>query len=397
MLAALTLLLLPAKAAATGTLDTTLPSECLQRSGGCRLTAKGWWPSECVHNVPSGSAVKAWGRGVHITYPNGTVDRMADCAARLPAETRARLQQQPRSGGAPAQVSEGQFGAYPIMWEYGIDPKTAPMNHWEGTYHVGDHPTTGAGGSFWVGLEPYSCDSVMQAVTYFTTSGWFVVSENCCPGGHDFRVGEVKINDTSMPIHGVVQRVASTEHIDPAACTTNASIKTAVCNSGATQKAPGSDKGSMLPADCAAICESNKFAATLGSCLGWSVVPSTVPAGLRQYQGCYLSNTSWDGARGACAYYADSSGCSSRGVTKYAAECCGASPTAYVINTTVNNRTFTLEGDNGKAMNSASAERLYPHWLPRVDIRGHSYTLIYTHESVPSLSDIESMCLQQFR
>ena len=325
-------------------LALSMPSECHRRSGGCRLTAKGWRPSECVHNVPSGAAVQAMaGGGVRVTYPNGTVERMAECAARLPEETRARLQQQ-----RPVQVAATQLGAYPIVWEYGIDPKTAPMDHWEGVYHVGDHPQTGDGGSFWVGLEPYSCDSVMQAVTYFTTSGWFVVSENCCPGGHDFRVGEVKVNDTSMPIRGVVQRVASTEHIDPAACTRNASIKTAVCNSGATEKSPGSDKGSMLPADCAAICESNS------SCLGWSVVPSTVPQGLRQYQGCYLSNASWDGTREACPYYADSSGCSSRGVAKFAASCCGGSPTAYVINTTVNGKTFTLQGDNGKPMNSAS-------------------------------------------
>ena len=350
------------------TLDAvSMPTECRKRSGGCRLTAKGWWPSECVHNVPSGAAVKALGNGVHVTYPNGTVEFMPECAAPVPAETLARMQQQQqqqqqqrRDTGTGVPVSTGQFGAYPIMWEYGIDPETAPMNHWEGTYHVGNHPETGAGGSFWVGLEPYTCDSVMQAVTYFTTSGWFVVSENCCPGGHDFRVGEVKVNDTSMPIHGVVQRIASTDHIDPSTCTANASIKAAVCNSGPTQKVPGSDKGSMLPGDCAAICESNKFAAMLGSCLGWSVVPSTVPAGLRQYQGCYLSNTSWDGTRGACPYYADVSGCSSRGVAKYAATCCGASPTAYLINTTVNGKTFTLEGDNGKQMNSAYGASIRP-------------------------------------
>ena len=80
-------------------------------------------------------------------------------------------------------------------------------------------------------------------------------------------------------------------------------------------------------------------------------MPSTVPAGFRQYQGCYLSNTSWDGKRAACPNALDSSGCSSRGVAKYASACCGASPTAYVINTTVNGKTYSLEGDNGKEMN----------------------------------------------
>ena len=80
-------------------------------------------------------------------------------------------------------------------------------------------------------------------------------------------------------------------------------------------------------------------------------MPSTVPAGFRQYHGCYLSNTSWDGKRAACPNALDSSGCSSRGVAKYASACCGASPTAYVINTTVNGNTYSLEGDNGKEMN----------------------------------------------
>jgi hypothetical protein len=40
-----------------------------------------------------------------------------------------------------------------------------------------------------------------------------------------------------------------------------------------------------------------------------------------------------------------------QGVAKYASSCCGASPTAYVINTTVGGKTFSLTGDNGKEMN----------------------------------------------
>ena len=45
-------------------------------------------------------------------------------------------------------------------------------------------------------------------------------------------------------------------------------------------------------------------------------MPSTVPAGLRQWQGCYTSNTTWDGGRVVCPYAGDSSGCSSRGAAK---------------------------------------------------------------------------------
>ena len=95
-----------------------------------------------------------------------------------------------------------------------------------------------------------------------------------------------------------------------AACTPEASVKTGVCMGGDTTKIPGSDKGQMLPTDCAKLCEADS------SCLGWSVVPSTVPAGLRQWQGCYTSNTTWDGGRVVCPYAGDSSGCSSRGAAK---------------------------------------------------------------------------------
>ena len=143
--------------------------ECGVDGSGCRLTAKGWWPSECVHNVPSGAAVVALppGQGVRVTYPNGTVELKPECAAAIPAASlqslRHRRQQPPENSSGAVPVSSGQMGAYPITWEYGIDPKTAPMNSWSGTYSVGDFPKTGSGGSFWIGLEPYSCDSVMQA------------------------------------------------------------------------------------------------------------------------------------------------------------------------------------------------------------------------------------------
>jgi hypothetical protein len=240
--------------------------ECGVDGSGCRLTAKGWWPSECVHNVPSGAAVVALppGQGVRVTYPNGTVELKPECAAAIPAASlqslRHRRQPPPGNSSGAAPVSSGQMGAYPITWEYGIDPKTAPMNSWSGTYSVGDFPKTGSGGSFWIGLEPYSCDSVMQAgergavlsaghlllsylpcvsvraftlsVTYFTNDGWFVTSENCCPGGHDFRVGSEKVNASAAgvypPIQGSVTRLASlqsTEKDLAATCTTNASFK----------------------------------------------------------------------------------------------------------------------------------------------------------------------------
>eukprot|EP01047_Picozoa_sp_COSAG01_P008946 COSAG01_NODE_361_length_18141_cov_34.624619_6_plen_265_part_00 len=46
----------------------------------------------------------------------------------------------------------------------------------------------------------------------------------------------------------------------------NASIKPQVCNSGQTLKAPGSEKGTMLPAMCAAICESDRYTISAHRC-----------------------------------------------------------------------------------------------------------------------------------
>ena len=70
------------------------------------------------------------------------------------------------------------------------------------------------------------------SVTYFTNDGWFVTSENCCPGGHDFRVGSEKVNASAAgvypPIQGSVTRLASLQATDTdlaATCTTNASFK----------------------------------------------------------------------------------------------------------------------------------------------------------------------------
>jgi hypothetical protein len=105
-----------------------------------------------------------------------------------------------------------------------------------------------------------------------------------------------------------------------AACTPATSVQAGQCMDGDTAKIPGSDKGQLLPADCAALCEKDS------TCSAWSCVPSTVPAGLRQWQGCYASNSSWDGGRIACPFAGDSSGCSSRGVAKHAAACCPSGP-----------------------------------------------------------------------
>ena len=90
-----------------------LPPECAP-PGACRLTARGWWPAACVHELPHGSAVRELpGSGVAVTYPNGSSEIMPDCAAPIPAESLARLQRRNESAGALRQpaASSGQFGA----------------------------------------------------------------------------------------------------------------------------------------------------------------------------------------------------------------------------------------------------------------------------------------------
>lgn len=77
---------------------------------------------------------------------------------------------------------------------------------------------------------------------------------------------------------------------------------------------------SLLPKDCAKYCEDDE------DCLAWDCVPSTVPAALKQFQGCYMHNQSWDGTRSYCPYGGDSSGCSTRGVVAYKLSCCFGPP-----------------------------------------------------------------------
>ena len=85
--------------------------ECGVDGSGCRLTAKGWWPSECVHNVPSGAAVVALppSQGVRVTYPNGSVELKPECAAAIPAASlrslRHRRRQPPGNSSGAAPVS----------------------------------------------------------------------------------------------------------------------------------------------------------------------------------------------------------------------------------------------------------------------------------------------------
>ena len=71
----------------------------------------------------------------------------------------------------------------------------------------------------------------------------------------------LRMKDTSAP----------TAVAEPAAaCTPATSIKTGQCMGGNTDKVVGSDKGKMLPTDCAKICEADT------DCFGWSIVPSSM-------------------------------------------------------------------------------------------------------------------------
>ena len=109
------LLLASASLASASLAAPPLPPEC-SPPGACRLTARGWWPAACVHELPHGSAVRELpGSGVAVTYPNGSAEVVPDCAAPIPAESLARLQRRRNASAAGAlrrpAVSSGQFGA----------------------------------------------------------------------------------------------------------------------------------------------------------------------------------------------------------------------------------------------------------------------------------------------
>merc|ERR1711959_114692 len=71
---------------------------------------------------------------------------------------------------------------------------------------------------------------------------------------------------------------------------------------------------------CSGYCEADP------ACCAWSIVPSSVPAPLRQWQGCYLASCAWTGSRTPCPYQGDWSGCSTRGIKAHPEQCCPSGP-----------------------------------------------------------------------
>ncbi len=63
------------------------------------------------------------------------------------------------------------------------------------------------------------------------------------------------IGRPAIPVQ--MKDAAHTITVAAGACTPADTIKNGLCMGGNTVKAPGSDKGQMLPADCAKLCEAD--------------------------------------------------------------------------------------------------------------------------------------------
>lgn len=199
-----------------------LPQEC--SNGNCRLTSKGWWPTECVHNVPNGTSIRTVEGGVEVIYPNGTVEKKDQCpTAKIPRESLARvytahdtknanMTATPSAGGP---IDPSSNNKYPATWWLHFGSSGETLNEWTASYTVPRLPTSGQGGSWWIGVENTNQGTltVLQPVLYFhmDSLSWGIVSENCCPGGHDFRQGDVKVNEGDT-IQGSIKRTSGTAY-----------------------------------------------------------------------------------------------------------------------------------------------------------------------------------------
>jgi len=190
-----------------------LPEECKGKE--CVLTHRGWWPKECVHNVPNGTFVHSSTAGVHVSYPDGSNKVFPDCTAKIPRESnfpgRDALQRPERNvSRAIGPINPEENNAWPVTWW--MQPQTV-VDYFSADYTLPHGGNEGLVGSWWIGVEPSDCSSVLQPVVYKHAHGdkWHLVTENCCPGGHDFRHGDVAISDGSQ-VHGVLQRETGTKY-----------------------------------------------------------------------------------------------------------------------------------------------------------------------------------------
>lgn len=182
--------------------NPSLPDAC--KEGQCRLTNRGWWPNACVHNLPSDTHVRSSDEGAaEIVYPNGSLQTLAPCTESIPISSH-----QVGSWRSAANLTGSH--ARPVTW-WG-NKLSSPIKSFTTEYYIPAVPKTGPGLSWWIGMEDDPVTVVIQPVVWTDrTGGWKMVSEICCPGGHDFRVGDKAIKSKDR-IYGSITRGSGTHY-----------------------------------------------------------------------------------------------------------------------------------------------------------------------------------------
>ena len=146
-------------------------------------TPAGLWPKECVHKLPSGTAIKrSADGGVDYTYPDGSKGHRAQCDKAPAGPPRPpHLRNATRANVTGAYSSH----AYPVIY-WGSRGAVQKLT---ATYNVPPAPSSNVGQVifWWLGVEPTSASDVLQPVlgwNGFNEPRWTFASWNCCPGGH---------------------------------------------------------------------------------------------------------------------------------------------------------------------------------------------------------------------
>jgi len=150
-----------------------------------------------------------------VTYPNGTVEVKPECTSTIPKASLARLHRlhAPAKNGSGGPIDPNSNNLYPASLWLSLNDGSAQVDHFSASYSVPGYPASGNGGSWWLGTENTGSGelTVLQPVLYFDHGKWNIVSENCCPGKHDFRQGDVSVSQGDT-IEGVVQRTSGTSY-----------------------------------------------------------------------------------------------------------------------------------------------------------------------------------------
>lgn len=158
-----------------------------------------------MQDVPSGTLVRSSDKGVaELVFPNGSLQILPQCAEVIPESS-----QRPGRWRSVAAGDLNDDHKRPVTW-WG-DRLQEPLDSFTTEYYVPDRPETGPGLSWWIGVENSETNVVIQPVVWTAGSSWHVVSEICCPGGQDLRVGDRQIHSRDL-IYGSISRDYGTHY-----------------------------------------------------------------------------------------------------------------------------------------------------------------------------------------